>query len=130
MINKELTKHKFNIKGRSVVEVISDCITFDNGYKLYSEHESDCCESHYLSMSDLTLSDFDGLEFDLDNDDFFRRIPDYGIELIPIQGYSVRIPGYGYNNGYYSSQLDLCLEDVNGGIVRTYDVSECQVIGD
>ena len=46
MINKELTKHKFNVKGRSVVEVISDCITFDNGCKLYSEHESDCCESH------------------------------------------------------------------------------------
>ena len=46
-------------------------------------------------MEDLDLSDFDGLEFDLTNDNFFERIKGYGIALKPINGWAVRIPGYG-----------------------------------
>jgi len=60
-----------------------------------------------LTLDDLQLSDFDGLEFDLTNDNFFKRIPDFGIELVPIVGHSVRIPGHGWNNGYYSDNLHL-----------------------
>lgn len=107
-----------------VILVASDEITFDNGVKLYSEHERDCCESHYLSMSDLTLEDFEDLEFDISNDNFFRRIEDYGIELVPIKGHSVKIPGYASNNGYYSNQLDLILKGKD--FERTYNITECQ----
>lgn len=104
-----------------------DIITFDNGVKLYSSHDQDCCESHYLSMSDLTISDFEGLEFDLTNDDFFERIEGYGIALKPLNGFPVRIPGYGSNNGYYSSNLDLIITNTNGnGIYKEYNISECQ----
>lgn len=108
-----------------VVKVDSDYIEFENGTKLYSNHDDECCESHYLSMSDLKLEDFEGLEFDLTNDNFFKRIEGYGIELVPINGHSVKIPGYGDNNGYYSSHLDLVLEYADRSI-KIYDISECQ----
>lgn len=108
-----------------VKSIDSDSITFENGLVLSSNHEQDCCENHYLSFSDLKLEDFDGLEFDLSGDTFFERVPDYGIRLIPVSGHPVSIPGYGYNNGYYSSNLDLTLSDG-----RTFDVSSCQVITD
>jgi len=51
-----------------VVNIGSDAIEFENGVKLYSNHDSDCCESHKLTLSDLTMADFEGLEFDLTND--------------------------------------------------------------
>lgn len=115
------------MKNLKVKSVESDCIEFENGVKLYSEHSQDCCESHYLSMSDLTIEDFEGLEFDLTNDDFFKRIEGYGIELISINGHLVKIPGYGSNNGYYSENLDLVL--TNGAdFKREYNITECQVV--
>ena len=113
------------MKNLKVVKIDDDYLMFDNGVMLYSNHDQDCCENHYLSLSDLTIEDFDGLEFDLTKDDFFKRIDDYGIELIPIKGHSVKIPGYGSNNGYYSSQLDLIITD-NKGFSKTFDISECQ----
>lgn len=104
-------------------------LTFDNGLHLDSEHEQDCCEQHYLSFHDLTLQDFDGLEFDLSSDDFFKRIEDYGIALKPIKGHSVKIPGYGSNNGYYSCDLSLCLYE-KGNVIKRFDITSCQVIND
>lgn len=104
---------------------INGCIEFEEGYKLFSDHFQDCCENHELTFDDLTLTDFEGLEFDLSGDDFFKRIPDYGIELIPIKGHSIKIPGHGSNNGYYSSSIDLVIEKDNVEIKR-YDISECQ----
>lgn len=110
-----------------VVEVKGDSLLFSDGTKLYSNHETDCCESHYLDLSHLSLEDFEGLEFDLSNDSFFNRIEDYGIELVPVRGFSVKIPGYGFNNGYYSNQLTLILEFTYKES-STYDISECQDI--
>ena len=110
-----------------VIKVDSNSIEFENGIVLSSDHQQDCCETHYLSCSDLTIDDFDGLEFDLTNDNFFKRIKKYGIELIPIKGYSVKIPGYGFNNGYYSSDLELTLSN-GGDFQKSYDISKCQKI--
>ena len=115
------------MKKLKVIEVNIDSIVFDGGIKLYSYHMQDCCESHDLTLDDISVSDFEGLEFDLSNDDFFKRIPDYGIELIPIKGYSVKIPAHGYNNGYYSDELELIIEK-DGIEFRKYDITECQDI--
>lgn len=97
-----------------VVKVDSDGLDFDNGVRLNSDHDSECCEWHYLSLADLTVADFDGLEFDLTSEEFFERIDGYGIALKPLAGHPVRIPAYGTNNGCYSSQLDLVLSDGKG----------------
>jgi|SRR5688572_18835678 len=116
------------MKNLKVVKLDDEMLEFDNGVKLYSNHDQDCCENHYLSFKDLTLADFEGLEFDLTNDNFFNRIDDYGIELIPTNGFSVKVPGYGSNNGYYSTNLELCVS--GEGIEKSYDISNCQEISD
>lgn len=110
----------------TVIEVNQDSIKFDSGAVLSSYHEQDCCENHYLSFTDLTIEDFEGLRFDLSGDSFFKRIEGYGIELMPIKGHSVKIPGYGSNNGYYSDKLDLVL--TVDGKEKVFDVTECQEI--
>ena len=115
------------MKNLKVVKIDSDSLEFNNGIRLYSNHDQDCCESHYLNLSDLTLADFKGLEFDLTNDSFFERLDGYGIALKPINGHPVRIPGYGSNNGYYSSNLDLILTN-SKDFTKKFDVSDCQVI--
>ena len=109
-----------------VVKIEEESLVFDDGFKLSSEHITECCEVHYLGFDDIDISDFDGLEFDLTNDDFFERIEGYGIALKPKNGFPVRIPGYGFNNGWYSSDLTLIL--TNGREGRTYDITDCQVI--
>ena len=116
------------MKNLKVVKIDSESIEFDNGVILSSYHNQDCCEHHYLCFSDLTLNDFEGLEFDFTNDNFFNRIEGYGIELLPIKGHSVKVPGYGSNNGYYSSDLDLVIE--GNGIKKTFDISDCQQVSD
>jgi len=110
-----------------VIKVDKNSITFNNKLKLYSDHHYDCCEEHFLSFDNLNLQDFENLLFDLSNESFFERIVDYGIELKPINGYPVRIPGYGTNNGYYSSNLSLVLTD-DKEFTKVFDISECQDI--
>jgi hypothetical protein len=88
-----------------------------------SDHESDCCEHHWLAFDDLELNEFEGLQFNIENDKFFNKIPDFGIELLPVNGHSVRIAGHGNNNGYYSTELILDLSDG-----RRFDITDCQNI--
>jgi len=108
---------------------VDGVIVFSNGYKLTTHHESDCCEHHYWSLTDLSLSDFDNLEFDFDDDNFFGRIEGYGICLVPVNGFPVRIPAYGSNNGYYSDNLSLVLSK-DDKIIKEYDITECQESSD
>lgn len=108
-----------------VIKIINNILVFDNGFDLYSEHEQVFCERHYLCFDDLTLSDFDDLEFDLTNDNFFERIDGYGIALLPINGHPVRIPGYGENNGEYAYDMDLILSD-GKGFRKSYIITSCQ----
>lgn len=108
-----------------VRSVSVDGIKFDNGALLSSEHAQDCCESHYLDFSNTNLSDFDGLVFDLSTDKFFNRVPEFGIELLPVNGHPVRIPGYADNNGYYSDALALVVT-LSGKEIYSFDITECQ----
>lgn len=110
-----------------VTKIADEEIHFNNGVRLFSNHDGDCCEEHSLTFDDVTTQDFEGLEFDLTNDNFFKRIEGYGIELIPIHGHSVKIPAHGYNNGYYSDELELILTD-DKEFSKTFDITECQEI--
>lgn len=109
-----------------VVKIDGLGIYFDNGYSLQDYHDSECCENHYLGFDSLDLSEFDGLEFDLSGDNFFKKIEDFGIELVPIKGWGVKIAGYSDNNGWYSSDLSISVFDDNGNEIKEYDISECQ----
>jgi len=109
---------------RQKIVSINNCIKFANGAVLESSHNQDCCERHYLDFDYVKMEDVKDLEFDLSNDNFFKKIDGYGIELIPINGFSVKIPGYAENNGYYSSDLTLELHYAGG--LRKWDITECQ----
>ena len=109
-----------------VVSVNTELIKFDDGTKLYGHHDMDGYGHHYLDLEHITLDDFDGLEFDLSGDNFFERVPQYGIKLVPVRGgWPVSIPGYGDNNGYYSDNLSLVVESPDG-TKKVYDITECQ----
>ncbi|MGL6063776.1 MAG: DUF7448 domain-containing protein [Fusobacteriaceae bacterium] len=110
-----------------VIKIDGESITFDNDWELYSNHDSSCCESHYLSFSDITLEDFKGLEFDLSENKFFKKIENYGIELIPVKGFSIKVPAYAENNGYYSSNLSLILDKKGKGENFIEDIEDCQI---
>ena len=56
-----------------IKEIKNDIIYFENGYELYSDHDQDCCESHYLDFEHIEKSDYKDLEFDLSNNNFFKR---------------------------------------------------------
>jgi len=107
-----------------VIKIDSEKIEFEDGFKLYSEHEQSCCENHFLSFDDLTISDFEGLDFNITNDNFFERIPGYGIAIKPINGLPIRVPGYSSNNGYYSDDLSLIVK--SPWYEKVYDITECQ----
>ena len=108
----------------SRVIAVNNGIEFDDGHLLYDYHEQDCCEQHFLDFSNLSVEDFKGMDFDLSGE-FFERVPDYGIRLIATNGMAVPIPGYGSNNGYYSSNLSLVLSKGREEVAR-YDITECQ----
>lgn len=109
-----------------VVYVDAYLLHFDDDSRLYSNHDSDCCEQHWLDFSQHTLSDFEGLDFDLSSDSFFEKVEDYGIRLVPVSGHPIGVPGYGRNNGYYSANLTLVLERPAGLVY--FDITECQEI--
>ncbi len=117
------------MKNLKVIKVSTDYIEFEGGVKVGSSHESDCCEQHYLSFGHLSVEDFEGLEFNLFGDNFFEKVEEFGIRLIPNNGHPVSIPGYGFNNGYYSTDLTLTIFDQTG-LLREYDITECQTIED
>ena len=111
-----------------VVFIDSDVIRFDDNSELFSYHEQDCCEYHYLDFSQHSLDDFDDLEFDLSSSSFFERVENYGIRLLPTNGHPISVPGYGNNSGYYSSNLKLVLKQPD--FERKFDITDCQEIRD
>lgn len=94
-----------------------------------SDHYQDCCETHELDF-DSTKQDFEtAKEFlsKVDKIDISRvdgawiniRMYDWDKE------YCIHVPGRGYNNWYYGSNIDLIVKLPNGD-TKTYDVSSCQ----
>lgn len=116
------------LKECHVTHISNSMITFSNGFMLKSDHEQDCCEDHYLCFSDLEPDDFKGLSFNLNDDNFFKRIKGYGIELVPVHGHSVKIPGYGSQNGYYSDNLELVILSPSFRKFKTFNITDCQDI--
>lgn len=122
-IENIMTKEAQGIK---IIKVAKNYIAFENDFFLSYYHDQDCCEQHYLDFQHLSVKDFEGLKFDLTKE-FFRKIPSYGIELIPIEGWGVKIPAYSNNNGYYSDNLSLVI--IKGESVKHiiyFDITDCQ----
>lgn len=107
-------------------EIIS-YILFDNGKKLVSRHDKECCEMVYADFKNMqVMGERDKNYVDSDDLDFFENIldsivpiKDLGFYLVSKQGICLLVSCYNIQNGYYSS--DLTLE--YGG--KSKDVSQC-----
>lgn len=126
------------LSNMKIVEIGDEYLRFDNGCILMSDHEQDCCESHWLDFSVMsgynvgtatgkTINIYEQV-FDFSNGVSFKEVEDMGILLTDIEGNNYLVNGYGENNGYYGTNIDLILCDENYKTIFEYDVSNCQKI--
>lgn len=106
---------------------------FENFKDMFdSHHYQDCCESHYL--------DFDSYESDFELVEKLELIDKIDINGSPWIWVTIFFYNWedrawvffawrGYNNGYYSSNIDFIVTLPNG-FKKEYDVSEYQDIED
>ena len=111
-----------------IIKLEQELITFDDESTLSSSHDGDCCESHYIDASGIELDEVKDLEFDLTQslEQLIERVEGYGIRLKSLNNFALPIPAYGYNNGFYGTNIDLTLQTKNKS--ETIDISECQDI--
>lgn len=92
-----------------VIKVTEDEILFDTGDKITYSHEQDCCENNY--------ADFLQVEDELYRETFecIRVVPvdKYGFILFPYlkNDYGIFIPCYSEQNGYYTSDISIYVND-------------------
>ncbi len=100
-----------------IKEITSDYALFDDGTKLSSYHDQDCCENVYADFEQLKTTAIENEEFTYEDLLQMQGIEDTGVK---IKGYL--IPCYNSQNGYYSSNLEMVVESPNKPTVKI-DVS-------
>lgn len=123
-----------------IVTIEDEKLIFDDGSVLMSTHDQDCCEWHWLDFSIMKLYnvgvttgkpiDIYQQEFDFSHGVTFKKVEDIGIILLDAEENKYLICGYGNNNGYYGTNLDLVYIDPSGQEVCSYDITECQEVSD
>lgn len=95
-----------------IKEITRERITFDNGNYIIYDHKSYCCERNYADFDYLQdevgimTYDFpEELEFEIVNGYGFRFGSDYRKFFVPC---------YSEQNGYYSSDINICYDTENG----------------
>lgn len=120
-----------------ITNIDDESLIFDDRSMLFTVHEQDCCESHYLDFSVMKMYNINKYgrplniyeqEFDFSEGVPFKKVEDIGIILFDTDENRYLICGYGYNNGYYGTAIDLRYCDEDGNIIYRYDVTECQEI--
>lgn len=111
-----------------IIEITPDYIKFDCGTSLQISKESFDgfdIDKHWLDFMAIDIKDCEELEFDLTNDNFFNKVLDYGIELIPTNGHPLRIAGYGYQfDAYYTDDIAFSLENTH--FKKLYNIYKCE----
>lgn len=80
-----------------------------------------------MDVSDLDISEFDGMTFTFSFDDMgatIERVEGSGIRLIPDNGHPVFVPCRN-GNGWYGDKTILVLKDQFGYKVGSLDITEC-----
>jgi len=102
-------------------------ISFVDGsqIKLSSHHDQDCCESVYADFSVMKYHKEQLVGNELDYL-ALKRVPDMGFLIVFGFGYSyekIFIACYNSQNGYYSSNLSIILQE--GETKTEVDISDC-----
>ena len=112
---------KMKIKG-----IDTQFIEFDNGMILESEHDQDCCESHYADFESLIGQGWEDKEFPehlselvVDSEMEIKYTDDYNeswksfFQIKDKDNNKYTLTIYNANNGYYSDNVTLVLKNGN-----------------
>lgn len=88
--------------------VRQEYILFDNGSKITFDHTQDCCEVNYADFECLEPTAW-GIDFDVDL--VFEKVDESGFRFGNRGGMMFFIPCYSYQNGYYSSDIQIYYND-------------------
>ena len=103
----------------------SDSLLLENGYKLQTEHETECIENHWLAWGSIKDEGYEGKLFDISSfESLIEPVIDAGVRLKASDGSFFFVPGYNSNNGYYGSDLELKLLDNKDRSIWSKDISE------
>lgn len=100
-----------------LIKIEEGKLTFDNGVTITDYHGQDCCEHVYADF--MQLEDTDVLSHEFNESIEIQGVKNAGFR---IEGYF--IPCYNVQNGYYSDQLTLIIENPNKKEKREIDISE------
>lgn len=102
-----------------IKEICDEKILFDNGNRLVSYHDQDCCEEVYADFSVLeeyNVSTKTGRKIWIKEIDFeenlrtlIEGVKGVGFNMISKKGEKFFVPCYNSQNGFYSSDLELRL---------------------
>lgn len=134
-MNKELIKIPVNLKLEEFeIEEESIKLKFKEGEEIVisSYHDQDCCEHVYADFSVFTMY-VDEINKEA-NSDYEPELKGITIKQVLGDGILVNfefwntyvkvfVPCYDYQNGYYSDQLAIKIN--NKGVETTIDVSDC-----
>ena len=95
--------------GAKIIQAEANLILFSDGTKITGHHEPDCCECNYADcgqLDDIALN----TEFDTSNL-VFEEVKDSGFRFGNAPSKMFFVPCYSSQNGYYSSDLEIRLND-------------------
>jgi len=93
-------------------------IIFDNGMELNDFHDQDCCE-HVYACWDSLKTEAGLMEHEFDEDLKIEGVENSGFRL---DGFFV--PCYNFQNGYYSSSLELIIKYSDKRTTKHIDISD------
>lgn len=89
-----------------IISANADCLKFDNGSCIYTEHEPDCCEENYADFKQVIENNSDIEGYNFSNDLIFEGC-DYGFRFGDRPEMMFFVPCYSIQNGFYSQNIDV-----------------------
>ena len=93
-----------------ITEVSSEYIKFDNGSIITFEHYPDCCEDNYADFEQIEEQ---ALKTEFDEQLLFEKVDGSGFRFGSRGTNMFFIPCYSYQNGDYSSDLDIFFNEIH-----------------
>lgn len=95
-------------KGINVIEITDEYILFDNGKKIETYHDQDCCECNYADFKAITdvIKQLGCGEYypHFEEPLIFEAVPGYGFRF-GNEYKMIFVPCYSFQNGYYSNAI-------------------------
>lgn len=92
-----------------ILDVTDYGIIFDDGTEITDYHEQECCEFNYADYEQLDdiarITDFDTSNL------VFEEVSDSGFRFGNAPNKMFFVPCYSYQNGYYSSNVQIYLNE-------------------